>query len=264
MDYILAMRELLPRFSCVNWRSETVVTKNNVETCATELLGSMQRIWPREHFGINNYSDVRIKGGYDIPLTLLVTDLYAGSSGSYHRRESHERALNILEEAIQVGDFHSEAGVGGGTNSSQRLLFDATLAGHNDNGLRAMLLQNLCAVADFIVMCVSTNAGCQHCSRDSGSGFASGILSTRMQHLVEGGVQNNGLNRHGGVWDWGEKISYSKMKKSVNKQLLKYEHEVSHNKQVDYRAGRDTQKKGHRRAMSEPPQEFTPVTGTLA
>ena len=70
------------------------------------------------------------------------------------------------------------------------------MADREGEGAKAMLLQDLCAAADQIVMVISDTRN--DCSRGLDSGFASAILNSRKYDFE----LSTSRDKPGGVWSW--------------------------------------------------------------
>ena len=69
---------------------------------------------------------------------VLLTDLYPGNSGTFHREAAHESALRILQDRLPLGPTNAQA-------EQWRAV--------NDSGLRGMLELEVCARARLLVTC---------------------------------------------------------------------------------------------------------------
>ena len=95
--------------------------------------------------------------------------------------------------------------IGGGDAAARSLLYNGTVPTLPDEGIRAAMLQGLCAAAALLVMCIDDTIGgvpaaeaCTRCSRGVGSsGFMAAILRgrTALGLSIE-------PNQPGGVWSW--------------------------------------------------------------
>ena len=134
------------------------------------------------------------------PLVLLVTDLFPGASDSYRRSPAHANALELLRKGLLAhnnGAPPALDNVGGGNAAARGLLHNATMPTLPDEGIRAMLLQDICAAASLVVMCTEETYWCAQCSRGTESGFVSALLRTRAALGL-----STASNKPGGVWSW--------------------------------------------------------------
>ena len=69
-----------------------------------------------------------------------------------------------------------------------------------DDGMEAMIEQEMCAIAPVVVMCLGhdDHSACHDCSRGMESGFVAAIT-----HLREGQFnKSTRANEKGGIWQW--------------------------------------------------------------
>ena len=105
-------------FACVQWRAEDGTDRP--EECAEELADAVGS-WGRLSEAV-----------------VLLTDLYPGNSGTFHREAAHESALRILQERLPLGPAKAQV-------EQWRAV--------NDSGLRGMLELEVCARARLLVTC---------------------------------------------------------------------------------------------------------------
>ena len=158
---------------------------------------------------------------------LLVTDLYGGASYTHHGfRDSKQaqRALKTLQQGL-LGATGNESdvptgplsatgerqppsarrrrrlsGVGGGGTPEARAALRHAIHVIKDDGMEAMIEQEMCAIAPVVVMCLGhdDHSACHDCSRGMDSGFVAAIT-----HLREGQFnKSTRANERGGIWQW--------------------------------------------------------------